>query len=119
MVDLQPGSFPNMHWNPLKRSEVVKNHPHALVIPYQNFLNQRVVIENSKGARYAGVLSGFRHHQKKFCLSNLAIINRHGAYTVAGGPSEHRWFSWDNHSMILEKNWKPTQSFFSQIEKSS
>lgn len=57
------------------------------------FLNKRVlVISGKSGARYAGVLSGFKENGCKFCISNLAIINKAGDYIVSGLP-ESRWFS--------------------------
>lgn len=67
----------------------------------RDFLNQRVVIENARGSRYAGVLVGFRHNESEFCLSTLAIVNREGAYTVSGSK-ETRWFKSNSFSVKLE-----------------
>lgn len=68
----------------------------------REYLNQRVVIENSRGARYAGVLLGFRKQGAQFCLGTLAIINRAGAYTVSGA-GETRWFNTDQFRVTLER----------------
>lgn len=67
----------------------------------RTLLNKRVVIQNRSGARYAGVLVGFRDREKQFCLSDLAIVNRQGAYTVSGSR-ETRWFKTDAFAVSLE-----------------
>lgn len=68
----------------------------------KDFLNKRVVIENERGTRYAGVLVGFRENERQFCLGNLAIINRAGAYTVSGSY-QTRWFDADKYKVQWEK----------------
>lgn len=67
----------------------------------RKYLNQRVVIENDRGTRYAGVLLGFRKQGTQFCLGTLAIINRVGAYTVSGA-GETRWFKTNQFQIALE-----------------
>lgn len=62
-------------------------------------INKIVTIENYRGSKYRGKLSGFKHKQNKFCLTRLAIINRVGAFIVSGQP-ESRWFSADNFHII-------------------
>lgn len=69
----------------------------------REYLNQRVVIENERGVRYAGVLLGFRKQGTQFCLGTLAIINRAGAYTVSGA-GETRWFNTDKFQVALERD---------------
>lgn len=67
----------------------------------KQFLNCRVLITRANGARYAGCLVGFKQKERKFCLSNLAIVNREGAYTTSG-PPESRWFKADQFSVARE-----------------
>lgn len=69
----------------------------------EQYLQKRVIITNKRGARYAGVFAGIRHKQGKFCLTNLAIINRVGAYTVSG-TNEKRWFNIADYSIELEQS---------------
>lgn len=67
----------------------------------KDMLHSRVIIENSRGSRYAGLLVGFRNNEQKFCLSNLAIINRAGHYIVSGSK-QSRWFSVDKFNVKPE-----------------
>lgn len=48
----------------------------------RKLINKEVTITNERGAKYAGILSGVRNKDKKFCLTRLLIINKHGGITA-------------------------------------
>lgn len=66
----------------------------------KEFLNKRIVVENVKGSKYTGILSGFKDQESKFCLSNLCILNKDGSYKATSGSGETRWFEVKKFSII-------------------
>lgn len=57
------------------------------------YLNQVVLVENDRGARYQGRLVGFKQQGARFCLSQLAIINQAGYVAAAPKWNNRRWFA--------------------------
>lgn len=68
----------------------------------KQFLNQRVIIKSSHSTLYAGVLSGFKENESKFCLTKLVIMDKEGNFVAAPKSRSTRWFSVDKFEMRPE-----------------
>lgn len=61
-------------------------------IPYKHLLNCRVTLTTVRGAKYNGVISGFR--PDKTCLNDVTILTRNGKYKATSKNKEIvRWFN--------------------------
>lgn len=66
----------------------------------KEFLNKRIIIENTQGSKYTGILGGFKDQMNKFCLTNLCILNKDGSYKAISGSRETRWFEVEKFSIV-------------------
>jgi hypothetical protein len=64
----------------------------------KQLIGKRVIVTNTRGSRYGGILSGFNFNKNKFCLTHLQIINRNDEYTCSG-QYESRWFNFDKFNI--------------------
>lgn len=68
----------------------------------QQLLNMKVeIVRTSNGARYYGIIVGFRWKENRFCLKNLVIMTKDGEFKAAPKHKNKRWFSAEQFEIFV------------------
>lgn len=71
-------------------------------IKIQHILNKKVeIVRTSNGARYYGIIVGFRWKENRFCLKNLVIMTKDGEFKAAPKHKNKRWFSAEQFEIFV------------------